>query len=115
MSIIPSNAEQIDVMGATVPFFKYEENGVTFLHFDSSKCEHPEPMVNAMSGLETIRNGETLVMINSKPPMGLFQKIENDFNFKIDELEDGNAKVTFTKRTEGDAKTDFKDTGCCGK
>jgi len=114
MSNLPENAEQIDVMGATVPFFKYELNGVTFLQFDSSRCGHPEPMINAMSGLQAIQDGEKLVMINSKPPMGLFPKIENDFNFELDALEDGNAKVIFTKRAEGDAKTDFEDTGCGG-
>ena len=114
MNNLPTNAEQIEIEGTTVPFFKYEENGVFFLEFDSSKCGHPDPMINAMLGLQSIQNNEKLVMINSKPPMGLFPKIENDFNFKIDELENGNAKVTFSKRTKSNAKTDFKDTGCCG-
>lgn len=114
MNNLPENAEQIEVMGATVPFFKYEENGVTFLQFDSSKCGHPEPMINAMTGLQTIKDGEKLVMINSKAPMGLFPKIQDDFNFELDELENGHAKVIFSKRAKGDAKTDFEDTGCGG-
>ena len=99
MSNLPANAEQIELEGATVPFFKYEDNGVTFLQFDSSRCGHPEPMINAMTGLQAIQDGQKLVMINSKPPMGLFPKIENDFNFELDALEDGNAKVSFYKKS----------------
>ncbi len=114
MNTIPENAEQIEVNGATVPFYKYEENGVTFLQFDSSKAGHPEPMINAMSGLQTIKGEEKLVMINSKAPMGLFPKVEADFNFEIENLEDGRAKVTFSKRAEGMPATDFNDTGCGG-
>ena len=114
MNNLPANAEQIDIEGATVPFFKYEDDGVTFLEFDSSKCGHPEPMINAMTGLNSIQNDEKLVMINSKPPMGLFPKIENEFSFELEALEDGNARVVFTRKAEGEEKTDFNDTGCGG-
>ena len=114
MNNLPENAEQIEVIGATVPFFKYEENGITFLQFDSSKSGHPEPMINAMTGLQAIKEGEQLIMINSKAPMGLFPKIENEFKYELDELENGNAKIIFSRRLEGEAKTDFDDTGCGG-
>jgi uncharacterized protein (DUF2249 family) len=114
MNNLPANSEQIEIEGATVPFFTYKDNGVTFLQFDSSKCGHPEPMINAMMGLQSIKDGEKLVMINSKAPMGLFPKVEDEFNFELDELENGNAKVIFTKRAESEAKTDFEDTGCGG-
>ena len=109
-----SNAKQIEIEGATVPFFKYEENGVTFLQFDSSKSGHPEPMINAMMGLQSISNNEKLVMINSKPPMGLFPKIEDEFTYELDELEDGKAKVVFTKKADTESKTNFEDTACSG-
>ncbi|MCK5110132.1 MAG: DUF2249 domain-containing protein [Arcobacteraceae bacterium] len=114
MSLLPENAQQIKVEGATVPFMKYEENGVTIYQFDSSKAGHPEPMINAMTGLQMIAEGEKLEMINSKAPMGLFPKVEADFNFNVEELVDGRFKITFTKRGEGDAATDFADTGCSG-
>ena len=114
MSLIPLNAQEVEVNGATVPFHKYEDNGVTFLQFDSSKSGHPEPMINAMSGLQALGENEKLVMINSKAPAGLFPKVEADFNFEVEHLEDGRAKVTFVKRGEGDAATDFSDTGCGG-
>jgi len=57
---------------------------------------------------------EKLIMINSKAPMGLFPKIEEDFTYELDELENGNAKVIFSKRIAGETKTDFTDTGCGG-
>jgi hypothetical protein len=71
-------------------------------------------MINAMSGLQTIKGDQKLVMINSKAPMGLFPKIEAGFNFEVEELEDGRVKVIFTIRPEGAAATDFTDTGCAG-
>jgi len=114
MNNLPQNAQEITVEGATVPFFKYEENGVTFLQFDSSKAGHPEPMINAMSGLQALQDGQKLIMINSKAPMGLFPKVENEFTFELDELEDGNAKIIFSKKTDAEANTNFKDTGCGG-
>lgn len=114
MSLIPENAQEIEVNGATIPFHKYDKDGVVVYQFDSSTCGHPEPMVNAMSGLQMLTDNEALVMINSKAPMGLFPKIEADFNFNVEDLEGGKCKITFTKRGEGDAATDFNDTGCAG-
>ena len=114
MSLIPENAKQVEVNGATVPFMKYEENGTVIYQFDSSRSGHPEPMINAMSGLQTITANEKLVMINSKAPMGLFPKIEADFNFEVEELVDGRVKTTSTKRGENDLATDFNNTGCAG-
>ena len=113
MSLLPENAQQIEVDGATVPFMKYEENGTIIYQFDSSKSGHPEPMINAMSGLQMIKNGEKLEMINSKAPMGLFPKIEDDFDFEVEELVDGRFKITFTKKS-GDTTTDFTATSCSG-
>ena len=114
MSLYPENAVEISVEGATVPFVKYEEDGMTVYQFDSSKAGHPEPMINAMTGLSLVQNGEKLVMINSKAPMGLFPKIEADFNFAVEELSDGRFKISFTRKGEGDTTTDFTATSCSG-
>jgi len=114
MNLIPQMAEEIEVNGATVPFVKYEEDGVVVYQFDSSKSGHPEPMVNAMCGLQLIKDNQKLVMINSKPPMGLFPKVEADFNFEVSELENGIFKIVFTKKSTKDTNTDFNDTACCG-
>ena len=114
MSLIPANAEQIEVNGATVPFYKYEDNGVTYLQFDTSKSGHPEPMVNAMCGLKVLKSDEKLIMLNSKPPMGLFPKVENEFDFEHNEIEAGLTKVVFTPKSEKSVATDFNDTSCNG-
>ncbi len=113
MNILPDMAEQVEVNGATVPFHKYEENGAVHYQFDSSKAGHPEPMVNAMCGLQLLKDGENLVMINSKAPMGLFPKIEADFTFDVQEQTDATFKITFTKKG-GENTTDFNDQGCSG-
>jgi len=113
MNLIPQNAEQLELNGATVPFYKYEEDGLRILQFDTSKSGHPEPMVNAMVGLQNLSDCDKLVMINSKPPMGLYPKVEADFNFSDEMLAEGLYKITFTKKGEP-ANTDFSDTACNG-
>ncbi|MFT5659823.1 MAG: hypothetical protein ACI9TV_000450 [Sulfurimonas sp.] len=114
MNLIPENAQEVEVNGATVPFYKYDKDGKVVYQFDSSSCGHPEPMINAMSGLQMLSGNELLIMINAKAPMGLFPKIEADFNFKVEDMEGGKFKITFTKKTKNDEATDFDDTGCAG-
>ena len=46
--------EKIEVAGSSVDFFKSIEDGLTTYHFDTSKCGPPEPMVNAMVGLQLL-------------------------------------------------------------
>jgi len=99
MSLLPDNAQKIDVTGSDLDFFTYEEDGITFFQFDSSMTGPPAPMVNAMCGLKLLDNADKrLVMINHKPPMGLFPKIEANFDYVIEELEDGRHKIIFTKK-----------------
>lgn len=104
---------EIQLEGATVPFYVSEVEGVVTYRFDSSLCGHPEPMINAMTGLQKIQAGEKLVMINSKAPMGLFPKIEDDFSYEVVELADGKFEITFMKKGSG-GNTDFNDNGCAG-
>ena len=107
--------KQIEVTGATEPFYTYEKDGITYYEFDSSLCTPPGPMVNAMSGLKLIDSADKrLVMINMKKPMGLLPKDEADFTWVDEELEDGKVKLTFSKRNEGEAGTDFESTSCKG-
>ena len=114
MSYIPENAEQIELNGATVPFYKYEDAGQKFLQFDTSKCGHPEPMINAMCGLKELKEDEKLIMLNSKPPMGLFPKVENEFSFEHSEITAGVVKVIFTPKSNTTSDTNFNDTACNG-
>ena len=106
--------EKIEVMGATVDFFKLIKDGLTTYQFDTSKCGPPDPMVNAMAGLQLLDDNSELVMLNHKAPMGLFPKIEKDFNYEVETLEDGSAKVTFTKKKNCSNSVDFTQNSCGG-
>lgn len=107
--------EQIEVTGATEPFYTYEENGITYYEFDTSLCTPPAPMVNAMCGLKLIDSmDKKLVMINHKKPMGLLPKIEADFTWTDEELGEEKVKLVFSKRGEGEGGTDFESTSCSG-
>ena len=114
MSTLPANATEIQVEGSTVPFYTFEEDGVSYLYFDTSKTGHPEPMVNAMAGLKALKEGQKLIMINHKAPMGLLPKIEADFDYNIEELDNGLFKITFSKKSDAQGATDFNDTACNG-
>jgi hypothetical protein len=108
--IIPQNAKQIEVNGATVPFFKDEKA----YYFDSSLTGPPEPMVNAMVGLQLVDDEHKLVMINHKAPMGLFPKIQDSFDYEIVELENDTVAVTFIKKTNKSVDLKNINTSCSG-
>jgi len=112
MSLIPSEANKIEVMGATVDFFELAKDGQSTYYFDTSKCGPPDPMVNAMSGLKLIKNtNNTLVMINHKAPGGLFGKLEADIAHTAENVEGGLVKITFTNVNAG-VDSDLTQTAC---
>ncbi|MCK9454216.1 hypothetical protein [Sulfurimonas sp.] len=97
MSFIPKEALKIDVVGATVDFFKLEKDGQSSYYFDTSKCGPPDPMVNAVSGLKLIKGtDDKLVMINHKAPGGLFSKLGDDISYETEMLEGGLVKIIFS-------------------
>lgn len=106
--------QKIEVIGSSVEFFKSQENNTKVYHFDTSKCTPPEPMLNAMLGLQLLDENSKLIMTNHRSPMGLFPKIEKDFNYEITELEDGNVQVVFTKKHDAKNSTDFSQNSCEG-
>ncbi len=106
---IPKNAKQIEVDNSTVPFYQDED----YYYFDSSSTAVPEPMINAVAGLQLLDENKKLIMINHKIPMGLFPKIEAYFDYEGEELKDGNVKIIFTKKEKLVPKLDF-DTNCSG-
>ena len=115
MSLVPQNAKEISLDGATVVFYEYETDGVKHYQFDTSKTGHPEPMVNAMTGLQHLKDGEKLVMINHKPPMGLFPKIEADFDYEVQTINENLHKIIFTKKANAAGSTDYDDKNCEGE
>ena len=91
---ISKNAKQIEVDNSTVPFYQDENS----YYFDTSLTAVPEPMINAVAGLQLLDENKKLIMINHKIPMGLFPKIEAYFDYEVEELKDGNVKITFSKK-----------------
>ncbi len=106
---------EIEATGATEPFYEYKDGDLTYYEFDTSSCEPPAPMVNAMSGLKLLDSKDKrLVMINHKKPMGLLPKIENDFDWEEESLPDGKIKLVFRLKGDSATSTDFEDRGCHG-
>ena len=115
MSNIPTNAQKIEVDGATVEFFKVTEDTQSSYYFDTSKEGPPHPMVNAMSGLKLIKGtNDKLVMINHKAPGGLFAKLDADVAHVEEEIEGGLVKVLFTYNSEAGVDSDLNQTSCEG-
>ena len=115
MFSIPNNALQIDVDGATVDFFELVENGLSTYYFDTSKCGPPDPMVNAVIGLQLIKGTDNkLVMINHKSPSGLFNKLDADIAYEVEELGNGLVKVVFTNVNNAGVDSDLTQASCHG-
>ena len=106
--------EKIEVLGSTVDFFKSIEDGLTTYQFDTSKCGPPDPMVNAMAGLQLLDDKSQLVMINHQSPGGLYPKVEAEFDYDIGKTEDGKVKITFTRKNGVENSTDFTQNTCNG-
>ncbi len=106
---------EIDVMGATVPFFTYTIEETQYFEFDTSKCGPPDPMVNAMAGLKLIDNADKkLVMINHKFPGGLIGKIGENYSHTKEEMEDGRVKIIFSYIAGESEKADLSKNSCDG-
>ncbi len=106
------NQTQVNVPNATVPFVKGTIGDIDTYLFDTTKEGHP--MVNAMAGLAVLKEGEQLIMINHCAPMGLFPKIEEDFDYNYQDMPDGTTHVVFSKKSDAKGSTDFSATSCGG-
>ncbi|NLY03436.1 MAG: hypothetical protein GXZ15_01120 [Campylobacter sp.] len=92
--------EEFEVDGATVAFYKKTTQKELFIGFDSSSCTPPGPMVNAMVAFNFVTDKNTkVVMINHKFPAGLIPKIESQFDYEQEDLEDSLVKLTFTLKS----------------
>jgi hypothetical protein len=109
------NRQPVEVPGATVPFFTYTEGETQYYEFDTSKCGPPEPMVNAMAGLKMIDSpNKKVVMINHKKPMGLLDKIGENYNIEAENMEDGRFKLICSFKAGESENADLSQTSCEG-
>jgi len=109
------NKQPIEVPGATVPFFTYTLGETQYFEFDTSKCGPPEPMVNAMAGLKMINSADKkVVMINHKKPMGLLDKIGENYDIETEKMDDGRVKLIFSYKAGESENADLNDAACHG-
>lgn len=114
MQLLPNHAQKVEIAGSTVDFYKFIQNGTISYYFDTSECGPPEPMVNAMAGLQLLDENSKLIMINHKPPMGLFPKIQKNYDYLIEEIENGMHSITFTFKNGTKPQTNFSENTCAG-
>ena len=106
------NSSVVEIENATVEFKKGTIGTFTTYQFDTSKGGHP--MVNAMAGLAVLKDDEQLIMLNHCAPVGLYPKIENEFDYAEQELPNGLTQIVFTRKPEVQNSTDFSATSCSG-
>jgi hypothetical protein len=109
------NRQPVEIPGATVPFFTYTEGETQYFEFDTSKCGPPEPMVNAMAGLKMIDGPDKkVVMINHKKPMGLLEKIGENYDIATEKMDDGRIKLIFSYKAGASEAANLNDASCHG-
>jgi len=102
--------EELNIEGATVPFFKYTIEDTEYIEFDTSKCGPPEPMVNAMMALRLLdAPNKKVIMINHKKPGGLLAKIGENYIIDEDKTDDGRVKVIFSYKEGETEKANLTD------
>jgi len=109
-----NDAEEFHPEGATVPFYKYTMDEGQIIEFDTSKCGPPEPMVNAMIGLKMLDANTKLLMINHKKPMGLLDKVGENYSIEDTDMEDGRVQLLFSYKTDASDEADLSDPSCEG-
>ena len=109
----PADAKELNVEGATVPFYEYKVEETQIIEFDTSKTGPPAPMVNAMTALNFIKSVNTkVIMINHKMPAGLFGKIEANFDIQKTDLPDGTVKIVFSYKDGQSESADLTQKSC---
>ena len=111
---IPNNAKKIELENATVEFYEFNKDEIEYIYFDTSLCSVPEPMINALLGLKLISNTKKkLLMLNHSVPNALFQKIDKNFDFIIEEYEDIFI-IEFSNKIKAKEDIDYENNQCSG-
>lgn len=111
---LPNDRKEIKVEGSTVDFYEFNENDLTYYYFDTSLTTPPDPMVNAMLGLELLDSkNKRLIMINHSVPNALFMRVTENFEYEVESLDD-NIKIEFKYKEGSSLETDFSNNKCGG-
>ena len=113
MNNLPQDATKLPVEGSTVDFYTYMKENTTYYQFDTSMTGPPEPMVNAMAGLNLIDSADKkLVMINHKSPGGLIAKIGENYDVEEEAINGGKVKLVFSYKSGASEAADLSDNSC---
>jgi tRNA 2-thiouridine synthesizing protein A len=66
---------------------------------DNRGLEPPQPMMRTLAALEDLDRGQTLVIINDRRPMFLFEQLDElGYLYLTEQQEDGSYKVTISRK-----------------
>lgn len=66
---------------------------------DNRGLEPPQPMMRTLAALEELEKGQSLVIINDRRPMFLFEQLdEQGYLYLTEQQEDGSYKVTISRK-----------------
>ncbi|WLR56599.1 DUF2249 domain-containing protein [Mesobacillus subterraneus] len=66
---------------------------------DNRGLEPPQPMMRTLTKLEELEEGETLIIINDRRPMFLFEQLDElGFLYLTEQQEDGSYRVTISRK-----------------
>jgi len=96
INLPPDDAKVFEVKGATVDFAKYRVNSIEYISFNTSDRGAPEPMQNALLGLNFIEDENIrLVMISHRRPEGLLTKLNGMFEYIEETLSSEDIAIEF--------------------
>lgn len=66
---------------------------------DNRGLEPPQPMMRTLAKLEEFETGETLIIINDRRPMFLFEQLDElGYLYLTEQQEDGSYRVTISRK-----------------
>jgi tRNA 2-thiouridine synthesizing protein A len=69
------------------------------MQLDNRGLEPPQPMMRTLAALEDLDRGQTLVIINDRRPMFLFEQLDElGYLYLTEQQEDGSYKVTISRK-----------------
>lgn len=66
---------------------------------DNRGLEPPQPMMRTLAALEELNDGQTLIIINDRRPMFLFEQLDEvGYLYLTEQQDDGSYKVTISRK-----------------
>jgi tRNA 2-thiouridine synthesizing protein A len=66
---------------------------------DNRGLEPPQPMMRTLAALEELDDGQTLIIINDRRPMFLFEQLDElGYLYLTEQQDDGSYRVTISRK-----------------